>query len=79
MALMRNLETPRHRFDLASVTGMDWKEVDRQLAILENYGLVKVYAQSGSVKLYQMTEHGRMLLRLMDDLANRRTSGTNRQ
>jgi DNA-binding HxlR family transcriptional regulator len=71
IALLRNLETPRHRFDLSGITGMDWKEVDRQLAVLEDYGLVKVYAQSGSVKLYQMTEQGKTLLRMMDDLGKK--------
>jgi DNA-binding transcriptional ArsR family regulator len=70
MALLRNLETPRHRFDLSEITGLDWKEVDRQLSVLENYGLVKIYVQSGSVKLYQLTEQGRVLIKLIDDLGD---------
>jgi hypothetical protein len=48
LALMQSLETPRHRQELSEVTGIDWKEVDRELGALEKYGLVKVYAQSGS-------------------------------
>jgi len=50
---------------------MDWKEVDRQLRVLENYGLVHVIAQSGTVKMYQITERGLVLMKLIDDLANK--------
>lgn len=71
LSLLRNLEEPRHRFELAKVTGMDWKEVDRQLRILENYGLARIMAQSGTVKLYQITEQGRVLLKLIDDLTRK--------
>jgi DNA-binding transcriptional ArsR family regulator len=72
LAILRSLETPRHRYDLSGATGLDWKEVDRQLSILENYGLVKIHAQSGSVKLYQITEQGRILIKLVDDLTHNR-------
>jgi hypothetical protein len=54
--LLQSLETPRHRLELSEITGIDWKEVDRELSLLEKYGLVLVYAQSGRVKLYQTTE-----------------------
>jgi DNA-binding HxlR family transcriptional regulator len=70
LQLLRNLEEPKHRFELAKVTGMDWKEVDRQLRVLENYGLARVIAQSGTVKMYQITEQGRVLVKLISDLAN---------
>lgn len=71
LALLQSLETPRHRQELAEVTGIDWKEVDRELGILEKYGLVKMYAQSGSVKLYQTTEQGGLLVKLIEELNNR--------
>jgi len=71
LQLLRSLEEPTHRFELAQVTGMDWKEVDRQLRVLENYGLVHVIAQSGTVKMYQITERGLVLMKLIDDLANK--------
>jgi predicted ArsR family transcriptional regulator len=72
LALLQSLETPRHRQELAEVTGIDWKEVDRELGILEKYGLVKMYAQSGSVKLYQTTEQGGLLVKLIEELNNRK-------
>jgi DNA-binding HxlR family transcriptional regulator len=68
LSLLRGLETPRHRNDLAEITGIDWKEVDRQINVLEKYGLTKVYASSGSIKLFQLTEQGRLLLQLIDEL-----------
>jgi predicted transcriptional regulator len=71
LALLRSLQTPRHRNDLSDATGLDWKEVDRELRILENYGLAKLYAQSGAVKLYEVTEQGRVLLRLIGELKSK--------
>lgn len=70
LALLQSLETPRHRQELAEITGIDWKEVDRETTILEKYGLVKMYAQSGSVKLYQTTEQGQLLVKLLEELNN---------
>jgi len=70
LTLLKSIEEPKHRLELAEITGIDWKEVDRQLKVLENYGLARVAAQSGSVKLYQITEQGRLLLKLIDDLSH---------
>ncbi|MEM0117816.1 MAG: hypothetical protein QXV32_05160 [Conexivisphaerales archaeon] len=71
--LLRNLEEPKHRFDLANSLGLDWKEVDRQLNILQKYGLVSVAATSGSVRMYKITEQGRALIKLIDAVAGKRT------
>lgn len=68
LKLLHILETPKHRSELSALTGIDWKEVDRQLHLLEKYGLVCVAAQSGSMKLYQTTEQGKMLIRLTGEL-----------
>jgi len=68
VSLLQNMDSPKHRLELSELTGIDWKEVDRQLAVLEKYGLVKVYAQSGTVKLYQVTEQGKLLLGLIEEL-----------
>lgn len=65
ISLMQSMESPKHRLELSELTGIDWKEVDRQLFVLEKYGFVKVYAQSGTVKLYQVTEQGKLLLNLV--------------
>jgi DNA-binding transcriptional ArsR family regulator len=69
VSLLQNMETPKHRLELSELTGIDWKEVDRQLSVLEKYGLVKIQAQSGTVKLYQVTEQGKLLLNLVGELS----------
>ncbi len=68
LQLLRNLESPRQRNELSQMTGMDWKEVDRQVNLLQTYGLVSVYAKSGSVKMFKLTEQGQLFLRLMGEL-----------
>lgn len=70
LTLLRTMETPRYRNELSEMTGIDWKEVDRQVGVMEKYGLVKIYAQAGNVKLYQATEQGRLLLKFVDELSN---------
>jgi hypothetical protein len=71
VSLLQNMESPRHRLELSELTGIDWKEVDRQLSVLEKYGFVKVYAQSGNVKLYRSTEQGKLLLKLVGELSGK--------
>jgi DNA-binding HxlR family transcriptional regulator len=73
-SLLHNLDSPKHRLELSELTGIDWKEVDRQLCVLEKYGLVRVYAQSGIIKLYQVTEHGKLLIRLVNELSGESAS-----
>lgn len=68
LELLRNLESPKQRNELSQLTGIDWKEVDRQIGLLLSYGLVSVHAESGSVKIYKLTEQGGLLLKLMDEL-----------
>ena len=68
LQLLRNLESPRQRNELSQLTGMDWKEVDRQVNLLESYGLVSVYVESGAVKVFKLTQQGHLFLRLMGEL-----------
>jgi predicted transcriptional regulator len=69
LSLLQNMvESPRHRLELSELTGIDWKEVDRQISVMEKYGFVKVYAQSGNMKFYQVTENGKLLLKLIGEL-----------
>ena len=68
LTLLQQMAAPRHRQELSELTGIDWKEVDRELGLLEKYGLVKIYAQSGTVRLYQVTEQGSLLVKLIEEL-----------
>jgi len=71
ITLLENMETPRNRLELSELTGIDWREVDREVSILEKYGLVKIYAQSGTMKLYQVTEQGKLLMNLVEELGRK--------
>lgn len=68
LELLRSMDTPKHRSELAQVTGLDWKEVDRDLDLLEKYGIVAVYAESGAIKMYGLTQQGRLLLSLLGEI-----------
>lgn len=68
------IQAPHHRNELSEITGIDWKEVDRQIGLLERYGFVSVEAQAGPVKVYKLTEQGRSLVKLMDELGKNQTS-----
>lgn len=65
LAILRYLDSPKHRSAIAEITGTDWKEVDRQLNLLCGFGLVSVVAEAGAMKMYQLTEHGRLMLKLL--------------
>ena len=38
VSLLQNMESPKHRLELSELTGIDWKEVDRQLSVLRSTG-----------------------------------------
>jgi predicted transcriptional regulator len=68
LAILRSLDKPRHRSELAGITGLDWKEVDRDLELLEKYGIVALFAESGAIKIYGLTQQGRLLVDLLTEM-----------
>ena len=68
LTLLAYLAEPRHKTELSTLAGLDWKEVDREIRLLERFGLIFLYAHSGSVKMYKLTEHGKQLLKLISEL-----------
>jgi hypothetical protein len=66
--VLNTLSTPKDRLQLAQELGVDWKTVDRHVQILNRYGFVREQAAYGTVKLYEVTPMGKMLLNLFDDL-----------
>jgi len=66
--VLNTLSTPKDRLQLAEELGVDWKTVDRHVQILNRYGFVREQAAYGTVRLYEVTPIGRMLLNLFDDL-----------
>ena len=71
--VLNTLTTPKDRLQLAEELGVDWKTVDRHVQILNKYGFVREQAAYGTVRLYEVTPVGKMLLNLFDDLE--RTDG----
>jgi len=71
--VLNTLSTPKDRLQLAQELGIDWKAVDRHVQILNKYGFISEQAAYGTVRLYQVTPIGKMLLNLFDDLE--RTDG----
>jgi DNA-binding transcriptional ArsR family regulator len=68
LAILRSMDKPRHRSELAEITGLDWKEVDRDLELLEKYGIVSLFAESGAIKIYGLTQQGRLLVDLLTEM-----------
>ncbi|MDG6998477.1 MAG: hypothetical protein JRN15_05110 [Nitrososphaerota archaeon] len=68
LAVLQHLDPPSHRTELSEVLGLDWKEVDRNLSILQKHGLVSIIVTSGSIKMYGLTNLGRAILRLVSEL-----------
>ena len=71
--VLNTLSTPKDRLQLAQELGIDWKAIDRHVQILNKYGFVSEQAAYGTVRLYQVTPMGKMLLDLFNDLE--RTDG----
>ncbi len=67
LAMMRELETPQYRGRMAELTGLDWKEVDRNMRLLQSHHLVSEVSQIASIKLYALTAEGRRLLGFIED------------
>ncbi len=67
--LLDALTVPKDRLQLADELGLDWKSVDRHVAVMKKYGFVDDSVAYGRVKLYQLTPTGVSLLRLLEELS----------
>ena len=65
LAIMQSLETPKLRNEIARITNIDWKEVDRNVRILQAENLVKMDFSHGSLKVYCLTETGKDLAKII--------------
>ena len=64
-AIMQTLATPKLRNEIARITNIDWKEVDRNIRILEESNLVKMQYSHGSLNVYRLTETGEDLIKVI--------------
>ncbi len=66
--LLDALEAPKDRLQIAQQLGVDWKTVDRHVQVLSKYGFVHEQAAYGTLRVYEVTPLGKMLLKLFDEL-----------
>lgn len=62
LTIMGALTVPRQRNEIARITETDWKEVDRNIRILESANLVRERSVKKTYPLYELTEEGMKLL-----------------
>ena len=65
LAIMQTLETPKLRNEIARITNIDWKEVDRNIRILKASNFVKMQYSHGSLNVYRLTETGEDLIKII--------------
>lgn len=65
LAIMNALDSPKLRNEVANITNKDWKEVDRNIKILESANLVKKQFSHGSMSVYDLTETGKELIGIL--------------
>jgi predicted transcriptional regulator len=66
MRLLKSLETPKDRFQLAKDLGLDWKTIDSHVQRLLRYGMIREKIAYGTVKIYDPTATGTNVLLLMN-------------
>ncbi|MCL5874588.1 MAG: hypothetical protein M1161_04530 [Candidatus Thermoplasmatota archaeon] len=62
LTILESLDVPRQRNEVAKLTNTDWKEVDRNIRILESANLVRLRTAKTSFPFYELTEQGEELL-----------------
>ncbi|MCS7146048.1 MAG: winged helix-turn-helix domain-containing protein [Nitrososphaerota archaeon] len=64
--MLKSLEAPMNRYQLAKTLNIDWKTVDRNVELLKSYGLIHEQAGEGGEKLYVLSPQGQQLLELLE-------------
>ena len=68
LKLLNALNRPKDRYQLAQELGMDWRAVDQHVVVLGRHGLVSDKVAYGKVRMYQLTQSGRLMLQLLEDI-----------
>jgi predicted transcriptional regulator len=68
LKLMRSLNPPKNKLQLATALEIDWKAVDRHVQVLQKNGLIQAASTSGTSTFYEITEKGRSLLQVLEQL-----------
>lgn len=68
LKLMRSLNSPKNKLQLATALGIDWKAVDKHVQVLEKNGLIQASSTSGTATFYEITEKGKSLIQVLEQL-----------
>jgi predicted transcriptional regulator len=68
LRLMRSLDEPKNKLQLATALGIDWKAIDRHVQVLERNGLIEAATTNGTATFYEVTDKGKRLLQLLEEL-----------
>ena len=68
LKLMHSLNPPKNKLQLATALGIDWKAVDKHVQVLEKNGLIQAASTNGTAKFYGVTEKGKNLMQLLEQL-----------
>jgi predicted transcriptional regulator len=68
LKLLHNLNGPRNKLQLATALGIDWKAVDKHVQVLEKNGLIQPTTTSGTATFYEVTDKGKRLLEVLEEL-----------
>jgi len=61
--------SPKDRLQLSRELKLDWKTIDRHIAILHNHGLIEERGTFGNnIKIFVLTDRGKALAKLVDEL-----------
>lgn len=76
LKLLGLLSGPKDRARMAEELGLDWKAVDRQVALLAKYGFIKEASRNGADVFYELAPTGRILLDLVNEMTNEDDAST---
>lgn len=65
--LLKDLDRPKDRLQLARDLDLDWKTVEHHVNVLLVNGLIDENAVYGNVKTFELTATGRNVLRVLED------------
>jgi predicted transcriptional regulator len=68
LKLMHSLNSPKNKLQLATALRIDWKAVDKHVHVLEKNGLIHASSTSGTATFYEVTEKGKDLLQVLEQL-----------
>jgi predicted transcriptional regulator len=66
--LMRSLNSPKNKLQLATALGIDWKAVDKHVQVLERNGLIHATSTNGTATFYEVSEKGKNLMQVLEQL-----------